>query len=223
VETAGRQRHHNHLMRRFLLPCAVVLVAISCGIGVEAAQQARAAAQPASTASQAPVSDIFYSGFAGKTPSCSLRLTYGTKWQDPPEQFHVDLVVTDVDQNCKAVVFGVPDVELIGPPNDGNTAYPGTIYWVSEAGSAGSRVPLVPGGKAHFTLTWLSWNTGGSVNGRPWVPGYVRVVINSAGGPSEPAALPWPYGSVLRQDAATHPGTYAGPIVPTGTTRLWSS
>jgi hypothetical protein len=25
-------------------------------------------------------------------------------------------------------------------------------------------------------------------------------------------ALPWRYGSVLRQDAATHPGTYIGPI-----------
>ena len=209
-------------MRRFLVLVAVVLGAISCDIGVEATQPSSAAtAQPET--SRDPVSDAFYSGFSAKTPSCLLQLTYGREWQDPRQQFHVDLVVTDVDQNCKAVLFGVPDVELIGPPNDGDTAYPGAIYWVSEAGSTGSRVPLGRGGKAHFTLTWLPWNGGAPVNGRSWVPGYVRVVINSAGGPSEPAALPWPYGSVLRQDAATHSGTYAGPIVPTGTTRLWSS
>ena len=224
VERAGRQRHHDRLMRRFLLPCVLVLVSISCGIGIVAAQQSRAAAQAASAAAnRAPVSDVFYSGFAGKTPSCLLKLTYGTKWQDPSQQFHVDLVVTNVDQNCNAVLFGVPDVELIGPPNGGDTAYPGTIYWVSEIGSTGSHVRIEPGGKAHFTLTWLQWNGGSPVNGRPWVPGYVRVEFNSTGGPGEPAALPWPYGSVLRQDAATHPGTYAGPIVPTGVVRLSSS
>jgi hypothetical protein len=58
-------------------------------------------------------------------------------------------------------------------------------------------------------LTWLSSQAG---SGTRWTPGYIRVVVHTDRGASLPMALPWPFGTVLRQDSSTHPGTYVGPV-----------
>lgn len=54
-----------------------------------------------------------------------MKLTYGKHWQHPSHQFHVDIVVTDTSKfPCSVTLSGVPDVELIGPPNTSDAAYP---------------------------------------------------------------------------------------------------
>jgi len=72
-------------------------------------------------------------------------------------------------------------------------------------------VTLRPRQSAHTVLTWLPWEPGDPDR---WTPGYVRVVVRTNRGDSIPVALPWRFGTVLRQDGATHPGTYVGPITP---------
>jgi hypothetical protein len=92
-------------------------------------------------------------------------------------------------------VSGFPDVELIGPKDPTF----GSIYFVPDQAGRSESIALRPGQRAHAVLTWLPGS---------WKPGYVRVVV----GRSIPTALPWRFGGVLRQDAASHPGTYVGPV-----------
>jgi hypothetical protein len=146
-------------------------------------------------------------GGSGSIP-CELKLTYGHRTEGPPGQFHLALVFVNDDTvtNTACRVSGVPDVELIGP------VYPmfGSIYTLPDQAGRTQSVILRAGETAHAVLTWLP----SSSRKDRWVPGYVRVVVHTSRGPSFAMALPWRYGSVLRQDAATHPGTYVGPIRP---------
>ena len=144
---------------------------------------------------------------AGPVP-CDLKLKYGSRSESPPGQFHLNLVFVNNDTVTKTAcrLSGFPDVELIGP------AFPtfGSIYALPRQARRATSVTLRVGQSAHAALTWLP----SSRRRDRWVPGYVRVVVRTDRGPSLALALPWRYGSVLRQDAATHPGTYVGPIRP---------
>jgi hypothetical protein len=144
---------------------------------------------------------------AARAP-CDLRLILGPRSQSPPGQFHASLVLRDQDlppATCR--VSGFPDVELIGPD------FPvfGTIYFVPDSSGHPRSVTLRPGQSAHAVLTWLPSSLAPSAR---WSPGYVRVVVATDRGGGTPLAVRWPFGSVERQDAATHPGTYVGPIAP---------
>ncbi len=145
---------------------------------------------------------------AGGPIPCDLALKFGARSEGPPGQFHIDLVVVNTDNvtNASCRVSGFPDVELIGPIDP----MFGSIYFVPDQAGRSESVTLRPGLRAHAVLTWLPWSKG-NVSPR-WVPGYVRVVVRTNRGLSFAMALPWRFGSVLRQDAATHPGTYVGPI-----------
>jgi Protein of unknown function (DUF4232) len=137
---------------------------------------------------------------------CDLKLKFGARSEGPPQQFHVNLEVVNVDNSiCR--VSGYPDVELIGPD------YPiwGTIYSLPQSTTLPAEsVSLRLGQSIHAVITWLPSSF---PRGRyRWVPGYVRVVVRTNRGLSFAMALPWVYGSVERQDGATHPGTYVGPI-----------
>lgn len=135
---------------------------------------------------------------------CDLTLSYGTRSEAPSGQFHLNLVFANNPSDTPCRVFGFPKVELIGP------IYPtfGSIYVLPDQAGASQSVILRPGQTAHSLLTWLP----GSSSGHRWIPGYIRVVVPSSRGGSFAMALPWRYGSVLRQDGASHPGTYIGPV-----------
>ena len=146
------------------------------------------------------------SGVTSGPIPCDLNLRFGSRSESPPGQFHINLVVVNADDtNTICRVSGYPNVELIGP------AYPtfGTIYSLPQSYGHTESVTLRDGESAHAVLTWLP----SSLDLRTqWVPAYVRVVVPTNAGPSFAMALPWRYGSVERQDGATHPGTYVGPI-----------
>lgn len=145
---------------------------------------------------------------AGAPIPCDLALKFGARSEGPPGQFHVNLVLVNTDKltNTSCRVSGFPDVELIGPVDP----IFGSIYFVPDQAGRSESVTLRAGQRAHAVLTWLPWWSGNV--GRRWAPGYVRVVVRTSRGSSFAMALPWRFGSVLRQDAATHPGTYIGPI-----------
>lgn len=131
---------------------------------------------------------------------CPLRLELGRPTQSPPGQFHADLVLVADGERCR--LSGSPEVELIGPAD----ATFGSLYELPAQPLHRPAVTLQSGRSAHAVLTWLRGGT--------WTPGYVRVVVRTNDTPGLPMAIPWRYGPVLRQDAATHPGTYVGPIEP---------
>jgi hypothetical protein len=134
---------------------------------------------------------------------CPLSLELGRRSGTSPGQFHLDLVfVNRGDARCR--LAGWPEVELIGPADPTF----GSIYTLPRQSGHREAVTLPAGGSAHATLTWLP----PSDHLPRWVPGYVRVVVPTASGPSAPMAVAWRRGPVLRQDQATYPGTYIGPI-----------
>jgi hypothetical protein len=135
---------------------------------------------------------------------CDLTLKFGKRVAEPgSNQFKVTLVfINDSGVVCR--VSGFPDVELIGP------VYPmfGSIFELPRQVLKGEAFTLRSGSRAHATLTCLP----SSGRADRWLPGYIRVVVPTTTGPSFAMALPWRYGPVLRQDGATHPGTYIGPV-----------
>jgi hypothetical protein len=148
------------------------------------------------------------SAVAAISSPCDLALKPGSRFQGPPHQFHVDLVVVNAAPAFTAPacrVSGWPEVELIGP------AYPvfGSIYELPRQSGTSTTVTLKVGQSAHAVLTWLPSQPG---SGPRWTRGYIRVVVHTDRGQSLPMALPWPLGTVLRQDGSTHPGTYVGPL-----------
>jgi Domain of unknown function (DUF4232) len=138
-----------------------------------------------------------------------LAVHFGRRFQSPPGQFHANLVFTNDDtifrQACR--ITGSPDVELIGPPDP----MFGAISFVPTARGTPATITLRPGQDAHAVLTWLPWEPG---NANRWAPSYARIVVRTNHGQSIPVALPWRFGTVLRQDGATHSGTFVGPIAP---------
>jgi hypothetical protein len=140
---------------------------------------------------------------------CPLTAHFASHSGKPPDQQHVNVVLVDDDttlrQQCR--ILGFPDVELIGSPERTS----GAIYYLPRTDQASTAVTLRPGQSAHVVVTWLPWGPGNS--GR-WTPGYLRIVLRTSRGESVPIALPWRFGTVLRQDGATHPGTYVGPVMP---------
>ncbi|HEY5835669.1 DUF4232 domain-containing protein [Streptomyces sp.] len=92
------------------------------------------------------------------------------------------------------VVGGFPGVDLRS----------GTTRWsLSRASQEYDRITLRPGGTTDFPITFLPEPKGS------WTPSTVTVTP-----PDETTSktLRWPWGPVLLQDGATHPGTYVGPI-----------
>jgi hypothetical protein len=97
-------------------------------------------------------------------------------------------------------MYGFPGVSLVAG---------GGIQWALERQSQPPQpVVLPPGGHSRSTLTLLRWEAG---DGTSFAPTLAYVTP-----PDETtyATLAWPSGVVLvRQDEATHPGTFIGPVI----------
>src|SRR4051794_25614626 len=80
---------------------------------------------------------------------CFLKLTFGSRSEGPPQQFHVNLVLQNTADitNTSCRISGHPSVELIGPNNP-----LGTIYFLPRAAGRTETVTLRPGDKAHAIL-----------------------------------------------------------------------
>jgi hypothetical protein len=96
---------------------------------------------------------------------------------------------------------GFPGVDLLGPPDPTF----GPKYQVPRASAAVSAVTVAPGSSAHAVLHFLT-----PQGGTRWIPARISVTPPGA---TRQLASAWPGIAVLRQDAATHPGTYVGPVL----------
>lgn len=150
-----------------------------------------APATPAAT-TPAPVT-----GAAARCGPADLDAALGAP-EGPPEQLVVRVVWTNTgDGPCTMTGFGGADLR------DG----PDTIS-LPRAVRDAAPVRLAPGDRAHGTITFLPVAEGDPGAFRP-----TEVVVTPPDGTTS-TALPWTAGPVLRQDGATRPGTYLGPVEP---------
>jgi hypothetical protein len=92
---------------------------------------------------------------------------------------------------------GFPGVDLKGG---------GTTWSLARSNASATKFSLAPGDSTQFMITFLPWTKDGGTVFKP-----TSVVVTP---PNETTSttIAWPWGSVLLQDGATHPGTYTGPI-----------
>nr|WP_205267127.1 DUF4232 domain-containing protein [Mycolicibacterium sphagni] len=116
-------------------------------------------------------------------------------------QIHFDVIFTNLSsQPC--TLQGYPGVDLIGPDDP----MWGPDYQLPRQAGVPQAVTLEPGAAATSRLTFLPDPDG-------WVPNTIAVTLPNAPGRLE---APWIAGGVpvARQDAASHPGSYIGPLQP---------
>ncbi|GAA4836719.1 hypothetical protein GCM10023201_27030 [Actinomycetospora corticicola] len=185
---------------QWFIPVALtVAVLAGCSTGTPPATPpatVTVTAPPSATAA-APVTESPTSSAAPVKGKCALTdvrpqvtLTTGEAGQR-----HTTVTWTNVS-GATCTMFGFGGVDLDGPPNP---TY-GPTYSLPRSSVAPQTVRLAPGEKAHTVVTWLPGD---------WTP--TKLVITP---PDEThsAVLDWPGGGVLRQDGATRPGTYLGPV-----------
>jgi Protein of unknown function (DUF4232) len=156
---------------------------------------------PASAASATAPAAGPASGAAPGPPRChtaGLALTLGAPRGPAGGQQTMSLTFTNISA-AACSMFGFPGVSLVAG---------GGIQWALERQSQPpQRIVLPPGGHSSSTLTLLRWEAG---DGTSFAPARAYVTP-----PDETTyrTLAWPPGVVLvRQDEATHPGTFIGPV-----------
>lgn len=141
--------------------------------------------------------------------STDLSLAVGTpkKHDDGSGQLDVPLTFKNISSHTCAL-YGVPDVSLIGP-DDPN----GTTYQLIGTDNGVQHNDVEPGMTATATVTVLQpgGDSVGSMGSKTWTPTKVQA---TPPGQQQPLTAAWPSSvAVLRQDSATHPGTFVNGIL----------
>ncbi|MEU6558853.1 DUF4232 domain-containing protein [Nocardia nova] len=142
---------------------------------------------------------------SAQTPVCSADMVNATTQQDgapsPDGQNKLRIVLTNTSaQSC--LVQGYPGVDLTGPDDP---AF-GPTYSLPRQETGFAPVEVAPGAAVASELTYLSGGPQG------WTP---TTIVVTPPDTTTQLQVPWPQaGSVSRQDAATHPGTFIGPLRP---------
>lgn len=132
----------------------------------------------------------------------AVSVSFGAVTNDPGAST-VHVVVTN-RSTAACSVEGHPVAELLAasPPP----------YSVPDGWGPSPNVVLAPGGKAHAEMQYLG--AGADNGGTAFVP--VSLAITLPGAHARSGNVPWPYGPVLDQRAASHPGTWIKAFVPGG-------
>jgi uncharacterized protein DUF4232 len=149
---------------------------------------------------------------ADSTPRCttadlSASLGSPAQHQDAAGQFDVPLKYTNTSSHSCAL-HGVPGVDLVGP-DDPN----GTTYHLPRIDNGVPMNVVEPGQSATATVTVLTQTPGsvGSLGSTGWTP---TRLVTIPPGQTQPLTVAWPSSlTVLRQDSATHPGSFVNGIL----------
>ncbi|MEV6831452.1 DUF4232 domain-containing protein [Amycolatopsis sp. NPDC051102] len=141
------------------------------------------------------------------TPRCTtadLAVSLGKPAEKTgaPGQFDVPLTYRNTsDHTC--ALHGVPGVDLVGP--DDPTF--GPVYHLPRVDNGVKNNEVTSGTTASATITVLTPSEGGA----SWTPAKLTTIPP---GQTRPLSVEWPSDlPVLRQDAATHPGSYVNGIL----------
>lgn len=155
----------------------------------------------------AAVSALIIPATAAAMPSCGnvpMRLSTGAVTAtEYVGVFHLAVILTNTDTQTSCTLQGYPEVVLIGPDDP---MY-GSTYQLPRQSGDPQPLTLAPGASASSVLTYMPEGPGG------WVPSTIVVTLPEPDS-SIFLSTPWIPGgvSLLRQDAATHPGNYIGPL-----------
>ncbi|MGW6331101.1 DUF4232 domain-containing protein [Nocardia rhamnosiphila] len=131
----------------------------------------------------------------------ALDLSTRERPSDSPGQSGLDVVLTNTSAHSCAVQ-GFPGVDLVGPQDP----IFGPTYQLPRRVADPAPLTVEPGAAVSSPLTYLPGGPHG------WVP--VTLVVTPPDTTTRLQAA-WPAGvSVQRQDGATHPGTFIGPLQP---------
>jgi hypothetical protein len=160
--------------------------------------------QPFPVRRPAPVAEVVTAPAAtpaagGRCHTAGLSVTLGAPQGQPGTQRTVSVVFTNTF-GASCTMYGYPGVNLVQATSD---------QWSLVRQSAPVRtVALAPGASAHATLTFYQWSA--SVPNVKFVP--ARLLVTPPDETSS-ATVGWLPGIiVVRQDGATHPLTYIGPV-----------
>jgi len=145
---------------------------------------------------------------AARCTAADLSVALGTSQVDGASgQVKVPLVFTNTSKT-PCVTWGVPGVDLQGPADPN-----GPVYSLLRPGSDAQHphITVAPGSSATATVTYLTDTPGsvGSSGSTGWMP---TQLVTTPPGDTHQITVPWTGHSVLRQDAATHPGSFVGPL-----------
>jgi hypothetical protein len=138
----------------------------------------------------------------GSAPACQAsQLGYswaGTKAAPSGggDQMQATVALTN-NSGHACSMYGFPGVDLVNS---------GEQWSLRRAGTTPRTVTVAAGASAHFTITYLVWHSGDSAAFKP------TTVVITAPNQRTSYDLPWRFGPVLRQDGATHPGTFVDPV-----------
>ncbi|SEP51086.1 DUF4232 domain-containing protein [Amycolatopsis saalfeldensis] len=160
----------------------------------------------------APKSGTAPKSSSDSTPRCTtadLSASLGSPKQheDAVGQFDVPLKYTNTSSHSCAL-HGVPGVDLVGP-DDPN----GTTYHLPRIDNGVPMNVVEPGQSATATVTVLTQTPGsvGSLGSTGWTPSRL---VTIPPGQTQALTVAWPSSlTVLRQDSATHPGTFVNGIL----------
>jgi hypothetical protein len=194
-------------MKRILLGIGTVAGAFAlaaCGTSTAAQAPSGSAAAPAPAASGSGGGVAAASSATPRCTTADLEVLLGkpAEKNDAPGQYDIPLTYRNTsDHTCG--LYGVPGVDLVGPDD----ATFGPVYHLPRVDN-GVKYNEVPAGTtASATITVLK-----AAAGEPaWKPAKLNTIP-----PGQTTALTakWPADlPVLRQDAATHPGSYVNGIL----------
>ncbi|MCF3960571.1 DUF4232 domain-containing protein [Streptomyces fuscigenes] len=109
------------------------------------------------------------------------------------------VVVTMTNKGSAACSMdGYPGVDLVG----------GGVTWSlsRQTSQAPHAVTVRPGGSTSFTVTYMPYSKGDGEQVD------VKTLVVTPPNETHSASLAWDYQPVLRQDGATHPATFVGPV-----------
>jgi len=174
---------------------AGALVLAACGSGSTPPPSVASVSAPptATSAATTPVA-----GSAGKCTLATLEASVGRTTGEAGQR-HTTIVWTNTS-SAPCTMTGFGGVDLKGPAD----ATFGPTYSLPRSAGQPTTVRLAAGAAAHTVITWLP-----PQDGPGWTPTGMLVTPPDE---TRSAELPWPGGAVLRQDGATHPGTFIGPV-----------
>ena len=117
-------------------------------------------------------------------------------------QTAIPLVYTNTGKTS-CLLRGVPGLDLHGPADPN-----GPVYQLPRQDRGGAGVTLTPGASASARVVVLTYENGsvGSAGSTRWTP---TQLVTIPPGETTPLTVAWPAGvTVLRQDEATHPGSW---------------
>ncbi|WP_232021146.1 MULTISPECIES: DUF4232 domain-containing protein [Pseudonocardia] len=185
--------------------CTAGLLLAGCGgggwpsaagpVGTPSAPPPPAPTTAAATGTPAPAPSTAQESGEGRCTDAELDAGVGTTTGEAGQR-HTTVVWTNTSSRpCTTAGFG--GVDLRGPADPTF----GPSYSLPRSAEQASPVRLDPGGTAHTVITWLP--------GGDWTP--TELVVTP---PDETTStvLQWPGAAVQRQDGATRPGSYIGPV-----------